>query len=99
TTSFGFTNSPFYESDEDVTQLESEIIRHQSILTLGGTYYVNKSLSLGIDLNALHSDVQGEFFTTLGDTLLKARYNLFRSSKFSFSLNPKIYLPTGQIKN
>lgn len=99
TTSLGFTNSPFYVSDKDVTQLESEIIRHQSILTLGGTYYVNKSLALGIDLNALHSNVEGDFHTTLGDTVLKARYNLFRTSEVSFALNPKIYLPTGQVKN
>ena len=99
TTSLGFTNSPFYVSDENVTRLESEIIRHQSVLTLGGTYYFNNKLALGIDLNALHSDVQGETHSTLGDTILKARYNIFRTSMASFSLNPKIYLPTGRVQN
>jgi hypothetical protein len=99
TSSLGFTNSPFYVADEDVTKLESEIIRHQSIFTLGGTYYLNNHLTLGIDLNALHSNVLGESHTTMGDTIIKARYNLLRSTSYSFSINPKLYLPTGRNNN
>jgi hypothetical protein len=98
-TSLGYTNSPFYVSDAKVSQLENEIINYQYILTIGGTWYMNKDLALGIDLNTSHSEVLGETYTNLADTILKARWNLYRASDLSFSLNPKIYLPTGNTED
>lgn len=95
----GFTNSPFYISDEDVTELNQEIINHQYILAVGGTYYVNKELAVGIDINASHSEVLGETYTNLADTILKARWNLYRENKLSLALVPKLYLPTGQTED
>lgn len=98
-TSLGYTNSPFYVSDTAVTTLENEIIDYQYILTIGGSWYVNKDLAVGIDLNAAHSDVLGETYSNLADTIIKARWNLYRASDFSFSINPKLYLPTGNTED
>lgn len=98
-TSLGFVNSPFYVSDKDVTRLESEIIHHQYLFTAGASYYYSHQLVLGLDMNALRSDVLDETKTSLGDTILKARWNLYRANDLSFSLNPKLYLPTGQTDN
>lgn len=95
----GYTNSPFYVSDKEVSELDSEIINHQYVLNVGGTYYVNTELAVGIDVSAQHSEVLSDTYSTLGDTVLKARYNLHRDSEKSFSLNPKIYLPTGRTDN
>lgn len=95
----GYTNSPFYLSDDGVSEVHKEIINYQSILALGGTYYVNKELAVGIDLNASHSEVLGETHTNLADTILKARWNLYRENNLSFALVPKLYLPTGQTED
>ena len=78
---------------------KTKITFHNGILTIGGTWYVNKDLALGIDLNTSHSEVLGETYTNLADTILKARWNLYRANDFSFSLNPKIYLPTGNAED
>lgn len=99
TSGLGYTNSPFYVSDKEVSELDSEIINHQYVLNVGGTYYVNTELAVGIDISAQHSEVFGDTYTALGDTVLKARYNLLRDSEKSFSINPKIYLPTGRTDN
>lgn len=99
TTALGYTNSPFYVSDASVSRLENEIINYQYILTVGGTWYVNTDLAVGIDLNASHSEVLGESYTNLADIILKARWNLYRSSNLSFALNPKIFLPTGNTED
>lgn len=99
TSGLGFINSPFYVSDKEVTKLDSEIINHQYILNVGATYYYNNELAIGADITGNHSEVFGDTYTTLGDTILKARYNLYRENSMSFALNPKIYLPTGDKDN
>jgi len=99
TSGLGYTNSPFYVSDKEVSKLDSEIIDYQYILNVGASYYVNSDLVVGMDISAHHSEVLGDTYTTLGDTVLKARYNIARTSDFSFSLNPKLYLPTGDTEN
>lgn len=99
TGSSSYVNSPFYVSDKDVTKREDEIIGYQSLVTLGGTYYLNDRLALGIDMNVVQAEVYDDTKTSLGDTILRARYNLYRENNFSFSVNPKIYLPTGKLNN
>jgi hypothetical protein len=99
TSGLGYINSPFYVSDKKVSELDHEIIDYQYILNVGASYYVNNDLVVGMDISAHHSEVLGDTYTTLGDTVLKARYNISRTSDFSFSLNPKIYLPTGDTDN
>lgn len=99
TAGMGYTNSPFYVSDEDVTQLENEIINYQYLMAIGGSYYVNKELVVGLDLNISHSEVLGETYTNLADTILKARWNLYRENNLSFALVPKLFLPTGQTED
>ncbi len=99
TAGMGFTNSPFYISDKKVSQVDSEIINHQYVLNTGFSYYLNNQLVLGADISAHHNEVVGETYSSLGDTVLKARYNLYRENDYSFSLNPKIYLPTGRTTN
>ncbi len=94
-----FTNSPFYLSDKAVSEVKNEIINYQSMLTLGGSWYYNNDLALGIDLNLSQSEVLEENYTSLADTILKARWNLYRSSSYSFALNPKLFLPTGKTRD
>lgn len=96
TTSLGYVNTPFYVADKDVTQLESDVIKYQLFYTLGGSYYVNQKLSVGIDINVLQSEVLDEKHFNFGDTTLKARYNVYRENNLSFAVVPKLYLPTGQ---
>jgi hypothetical protein len=97
--SLSFSNSPFYTSNKSVTQVNNEIINYQYVLTAGATYYYNPNLALGLDLNAINGQVLGKDHNSLADTILKARWNLYRTSQYSFSLNPKIFLPTGKINN
>lgn len=99
TTSLSYTNSPFYVSDKDVKNLDNEIINYQYYLTTGATWYFNHSLAMGIDINAVHSEVLDSTYTSLADTILRAKYNLYRGQAYSLSLNPKLYLPTGQTEN
>lgn len=99
TSGLGYTNSPFYVSNKEVSQLDSEIINYQYVLNVGASYYVNSELVVGMDISAHHSEVLGDTYTTLGDTVLKARYNLVRNSDYSFSINPKLYIPTGNTEN
>ena len=72
-----------------------EIIDYQYILAINGSWYVNNELAVGIDFNTSHSDVLGRTYTNLADKIVKGRWNLFRSSEFSISLNPKVFIPTG----
>lgn len=99
TGSLGYINSPLYLSDKDVTLIDREIINHQYVLTAGASYYINSDWSVGLDLNAIHNEVVDESYTSLADTVIKAKWNLYRSSLFSFALNPKLYLPTGKTDN
>mgnify|MGYP006194338057 FL=1 len=99
TTSIGHVNSPFYYSDTYLHEMRREIIDSNQVLTVGASYYLNDKLAVGLDLSGVHNEVFGESHTTLGDTVLKSRYNLTRSDDFSLSLNPKVYLPTGKEEN
>lgn len=99
TSALAYTSSPFYVSDKAVKNLDNNIIDYQYNLTLGATWYYNNQLALGIDLNAVHNQVLDSTYTTLGDTILKAKWNLYRGEAYSFSVNPKLYLPTGSTEN
>lgn len=99
TTALGYTKSPFYVSNKNVTSVKKDIINYQYALTLGGTWYFNNDLSLGLDLNATHSEVLDSHYTRLGDSALKAKYNLYRGESYSLAINPKIFIPTGRTEN
>lgn len=99
TTSLGHVNSPFYYSDTYLHEMRREIIDSNQILTIGMSYYLSDRLALGLDISGIHNEVFGKSHTTLGDTILKSRYNLTRTDNFSLSLNPKVYLPTGKEEN
>ena len=99
TASYGFVHSPFYYSDTYLHDMRKEIIDSNNILTVGGSYFLNDRVSLGVDLNAVHNTVFNDTRTTLADTVLKSRINLKRTEDFSFSINPQVIIPTGQTEN
>ena len=99
TASYGNVQSPFYYSDRNLNDFKDKIISYNQVLTAGFSYYLNKNVSLGIDVNAINNKVFGDTHTTLADTVLKSRINIRRTKDFSLSLNPQITLPTGATKN
>lgn len=99
TASFGNVHSPFYYSDSNLEDLGEEIIDYNNVLTAGFSYYLNKNVSFGVDLNAINNSVFGETYTSLADTVLKSKLNIKRTDTFSLSLNPQVILPTGRTEN
>lgn len=99
TTSYGHVRSPFYYSNDDLDDVNKSIIDYNNVLTLGGSYYLNKNVSIGVDFHALNNNVFNRSYSTLGDSVVKSRINLRRTETFSLSLNPQIFIPTGEKKN
>ena len=99
TTNLGHVNSPFYYSDRNLNGVDKKIIDYNTVLTTGFSYYVNKNVSVGIDLNAIHNTVFNSTYTSLADTVVKSRLNVHRTKTFSLSLNPQVILPTGKKEN
>jgi outer membrane protein OmpA-like peptidoglycan-associated protein len=99
TSSYGHVRSPFYYSNRNLDDVNKSIIDYNNVLTLGGSYYLNRNVSVGVDLSALNNNVFDKSYTTFGDSILKSRINLRRSDSFSLSLNPQVFIPTGDKKN
>ncbi len=90
--------NPVYISDADVTRLYGAFIEYNNVLTLSGSYFVSKDLSLGAQINYLDNKVLGVKRNDLADSSLKMKYNLYRDKEYSLSLNPSLLLPTGKKK-
>ena len=99
TTSYGHIRSPFYYSDRDLSDVNKSIIDYNQVLTVGGSYYINKNVSVGVDFNAINNNVFDKSYNTFADSVVKSRINLKRTEDFSLSLNPQIFIPTGEKKN
>jgi outer membrane protein OmpA-like peptidoglycan-associated protein len=99
TASIAHMNSPFYYSDRNLHNLKREIIDYNNILTAGFSYYLNKNVSLGLDLNAINNETSGKTYTTMADSVVKSRISLMRGETYSFSLNPQVFIPTGNGDN
>jgi outer membrane protein OmpA-like peptidoglycan-associated protein len=99
TTSYGHIRSPFYYSNRDLDDVNKSIIDYNNVFTVGGSYYINRNVSVGVDFNAINNNVFDRSYNTLGDSVVKSRINLRRTDSFSFSLNPQIFIPTGEKKN
>lgn len=99
TGSLAYINSPLYVSNRSVSQMNDKVIDYSAVLTAGASYYLNSSWILGFDLNAIHNEVREESYTSLADSVIKAKWNLYRSESFSFALNPQLYIPTGKKDN
>lgn len=99
TASYGYIHSPFFYSDTYLHDKRKKIIDSNNILTTGFTYYLNKNVTVGLDLNAIHNTSFNETKTSLADSVVKSKINLRRSETFSFSLNPQVFIPTGQTEN
>lgn len=99
TASYGVIHSPFYYSDTYLHERREKIIDANHILTTGFSYYLSDRISVGLDLNAVHNTVFNDTHTTLGDSVVKAKFNLVRGETFSFSLNPQVFIPTGDESN
>lgn len=95
TASVGYVSNPLYLSDEEGSERFENIISYNQIATVGYSHYVNNTLSVGIDANYIINKVAGESFSGLGDTVAKARWNFYKKDDVSVSLNPQIFLPTG----
>ena len=66
TANYGNVQSPFYYSDSNLNELKERIIDYNQVLTAGFSYYLNKNVSFGIDVNAINNKVFGENDTTMG---------------------------------
>jgi hypothetical protein len=95
TASLAYVKNPLYVTDKKVSKRYENIISYHEILTLGYSYYVNNDFSLGLDANYINNKVAGETHSDFADTIAKARWNLYRQNTFALSLNPQIFLPTG----
>ncbi|MFP5387501.1 MAG: OmpA family protein [Bacteriovoracia bacterium] len=99
TLSYGHVNSPFYYSDSYLHDMRGEIIDSNNILTAGFTWYASNNISIGADTSVINNKVFGDTHTTLADTIIKSRVNILKQKTFSLSLNPRVYLPTGDEDN
>jgi outer membrane protein OmpA-like peptidoglycan-associated protein len=103
THSYAYVNAPLVVSDDTSTIKFSNIIDNYKIVTLGFSYYLAKSFSLGIDLNYLDAKLatNQQQRSSLGDTTLKAKWRVYldRVNKWGLALVPKLDLPTGKEKN
>ena len=97
--SMAYVKNPLYISDNKASKRFENIISYHHITTLGYSYYVTDALSLGVDANFVMNKVAGESYSDFADTILKARWNLYKKETFSLSLNPQIFLPTGNKDN
>lgn len=98
TASAAYVKNPFYVSDEKASKRFANIISYNEIATIGYSYYVSETLSLGIDANYVINKVAGVSYSDFADTVLKGRWNLYKQNTFSVSLNPQIFVPTGKKK-
>lgn len=94
--SIAHINQPVYVSDQDVTKVYSSFINYNNLLTLGGSYYIQKDISVGANIAYLDTSVANKKRKSITDTTLKLKYNLYRDKFYSLSLNPTLYLPTGK---
>lgn len=99
TASFGSMHSPFYYSDNYLHNKRKDIIDSNQFLTAGFSFYATDRLALGVEANAVQNTVFNDTTTSLGDTLVHAKINLVKKDDFSFSVNPRVSLPTGREKN
>lgn len=99
TLSVGSIHSPFFYSDTYLHDKRKDIIDSNQVLTAGFTYYASERIAIGLEANAINNTVFDETTTSLGDTLVHAKFNLRRKDDFSLSLNPRVSLPTGREKN
>lgn len=70
TASYGNVQSPFYYSDSNLNDLKERIIDYNQVLNAGFSYYLNKNVFFGIDVNAINNKVFGENYITMGNSPL-----------------------------
>lgn len=99
TLSVGSIHSPFFYSDTYLHDKRKDIIDSNQVLTAGFSYYVTDRIAVGVEANAIQNTVFDDTTTSLGDTLVHAKFNLLHKDDFSLSLNPRASLPTGREKN
>lgn len=99
TMSLGSVHSPFFYSDTYLHDKRKDIIDSNQVLTAGFSYYATDRIALGVEANAIQNTVFNDTTTSLGDTLVHAKFNLVRSEDFSLSVNPRVSLPTGREEN
>lgn len=99
TASMAYVKNPLYISDDKASERFANVISYHHITTLGYSYYISDELSVGADVNFVMNKVAGESYSDFADTILKARWNMYKKETFSISLNPQIYLPTGNEEN
>jgi hypothetical protein len=95
TASAAYVKDPLYISDKKASKRFANVISYNEIATLGYSYYLTDSLSLGIDANYVMNKVSGQTHADFADTVAKARWNLYKQNTFSLSLNPQLFIPTG----
>jgi peptidoglycan-associated lipoprotein len=98
--SFAHVHNPFYYTDSEINEVQSDIINYNNVLTLGYTRYFSEKLAIGLDVVGVQNKVLDESYTSFGDVNLRAKYLLSdRGDDLGFSLNPFITIPTGRRKN
>lgn len=99
TASIAHMNSPFYFSDKNLHENKREIIDYNNMLTAGFTYYLSNKISVGVDLNAVQNETFNQSYTSFADSVIKSRIALMKGETYSFSINPQIFIPTGNPDN
>ena len=95
TASLNHIHSPVSISNNNYNISSGRYIKQTNMLTLGYTYYIGGRISVGLDTQIVRNSNGEEAAFFMGDTVLKAKVNLFKEDGWSFSLNPQIFLPTG----
>lgn len=99
TASFAHMNSPFYFSDKNLNENKREIIDYNNILTAGFSYFLNDRISVGVDLNGVQNETFNQSYTSFADSVIKSRITLMKGETHSFSINPQVFIPTGNPDN
>jgi len=95
TASYAHVHAPFYYTDSEVNAVDEDIINYNNVLTFGYSHYWSERLVFGFDLAAVQNKVLEESYTSLADSVVRAKYRLWDF----VSINPQITLPTGKKEN
>lgn len=96
TTSLAHIHSPLLITNGTYSTVADDVVKHSDYLTVGFSYYFSDSFTLGFETMGLVNKEDNDHYSFfIGDTIVKSKINFFRQAGFSFSVNPQLFLPTG----
>ncbi len=97
TTSLSHTQDPLIETDSNFSIRYRSLVDSMTMGTFGGAYKVNDFFSMGAKGAFANVKANDESYSYLTDTEIYAKIGLIIGETFKFSMQPELYLPTGDL--